>query len=133
MDSNIKVLVIDDEEGLADFMQKILELKGYIAFMETDGPRAVDLFKKERPDITLIDIALGYSEIDGIEVLKRIKELDKDAICLMVTRITEPEAVKQAKKLGAMHYLLKPLDSKDLVVAVNEAAEVIKKRRASGG
>ncbi|KKR07277.1 MAG: Sporulation initiation phosphotransferase F [Candidatus Peregrinibacteria bacterium GW2011_GWC2_39_14] len=127
----IRVLVIDDEEGLADFMQRILSLKGYAAFMETDGVGAVNFFKNERPDIVLIDIDLGYSEIDGVEVLKRIKEIDKNAVCIMVTRITDEESVKKSKEYGAMHYLLKPLDSKDIVAAVDEAARVIRQRRAS--
>ena len=129
----IRVLVIDDEEGLADFMQRILSLKGYAAFMETDGVGAVNFFKNERPDIVLIDIDLGYSEIDGVEVLKRIKEIDKNAVCIMVTRITDEESVKKSKEYGAMHYLLKPLDSKDIVAAVDEAAQVIRQRRASSG
>ena len=127
----IRVLVIDDEEGLADFMQRILSLKGYAAFMETDGVGAVNFFKNERPDIVLIDIDLGYSEIDGVEVLKRIKEIDKNAVCIMVTRITDEESVKKSKEYGAMHYLLKPLDSKDIVAAVDEAGRVIRQRRAS--
>lgn len=127
----VKVLVVDDEEGLADFMQRILSLKGYAAFMETDGIGAVNFFKNERPDIVLIDIDLGYSEIDGVEVLKRIKEMDKDAACIMVTRITDEESVEKSREYGALHYLLKPLDSKDIVAAVNEAAEVIRKRRAA--
>ena len=129
----IRVLVIDDEEGLADFMQRILSLKGYAAFMETDGVGAVNFFKNERPDIVLIDIDLGYSEIDGVEVLKRIKEIDKNAVCIMVTRITDEGSVKKSKEYGAMHYLLKPLDSKDIVAAVDEAARVIRQWRASSG
>ena len=132
-DQEIKVLVLDDEEGIADFMQKILQLRGYTAFMETDGIGAVNFFKAERPDITLIDVDLGYCEIDGVEVLRRIKEVDKEAVCIMVTRITEESSVKKSQELGAMHYLLKPLDSKDVVAAVNEAAQTIKKKRAASG
>jgi DNA-binding response OmpR family regulator len=132
-DQMIKVLVVDDEEGLADFMQKILQLEGYMAFMETDGMGAVNFFKAERPDIILIDVALGYSKIDGIEVLKRIKEMDQNAMCLMVTRVTDEETVKKAKEFGAMHYVLKPLDRKDIIAVVKEAAEIIKQRRASNG
>ena len=130
-DPMLKVLVVDDEEGLADFMQKILQLKGYAAFMETDGVCAVNFFKSERPDITLIDVDLGNSELDGVEVLRRIKAIDQNAICIMVTRITDENSVKKSKEYGALHYLLKPLDSKDIVAAVNEAAQVIQQRRAA--
>ena len=133
IDQMIKVLVVDDEVGLADFIQRILQLEGYTAFMETDGIGAVNFVKAERPDIILIDVALGYSKIDGIEVLKRIKEMDWNAMCLMVTRVTDEETVKKAKEFGAAHYVLKPLDRKDIVAVVREAAEVIKHRRISNG
>lgn len=133
MTESIRIFIVEDEEGLADFMCRVLKMNGYDAFYATDGLKAVELFKTERPQLTLIDIDLGYSEINGIEVLKRIKEIDSEVVCLMTTRITDDESVEQAKKLGALHYILKPLGSQDLVTAVNEAAEEFKKRSASNG
>lgn len=131
MEKSLKVLVVDDENGLADYMQRILGLKGYTAFMETDGIYALNFFKSERPDIVLIDVDLGNSEINGVELLKRIKEIDKNTVCIMLTRITDEDSVAKAKEYGALHYLLKPLDSKDMVAAVDEAAGLIQGRRAS--
>ena len=58
IDQMIKVLVVDDEVGLADFIQRILQLEGYTAFMETDGIGAVNFVKAERPDIILIDVPI---------------------------------------------------------------------------
>jgi DNA-binding NtrC family response regulator len=130
MENSIKVLVVDDEDGLADYMQRILALKGYTSFMETDGIYALNFFKSERPDIVLIDVDLGNSEINGVELLRRIKEINKDTVCIMVTRITAEDSVAKAKEYGALHYLLKPLDTNDVVTAVNEAAALIQKRRA---
>lgn len=129
MEPTIKVMVVDDEEGLADYMCRILRVKGYQGIYETDGIRAVELFIKERPQVLLIDVDLGNSSLDGIDVLEKVKAIDKDAVCVMVTRVTDEESVDKARKLGAFHYVLKPLDSGDVVKVANEAADVILKRR----
>ena len=80
----------------------------------------------------IIDIQLGYSELDGLEVLERIKEIDSSAECLMITRITEEESIERAKKLGATHYLLKPIDVEDWIEVVMKVADKIKEGRQSG-
>ena len=63
---------------------------------------------------------MPFSPIDGIETLKRIKEIDKDAVCIMVTRITEKDAVEQSRNLGASAYVLKPLELAELDKVISE-------------
>ena len=121
---NRKLLVVDDEEGIVHFTRKIYDRKGFTTFGATDGITAVEIFKKERPYVSLIDVHMPYSPIDGIETLRRIKEIDKDAICIMVTYITEESAVEASKKYGASAYLLKPLEPKDLDRAISEIAHI---------
>lgn len=120
----LKLLVVDDEEGIVDFTQRIYKRKGFITFGATDGITAVEIFKKERPQINLIDVHMPFSPIDGIETLKRIKEIDKDALCIMVTRITEKDAVEQSRKLGASAYVLKPLELAELDKVISEVAKI---------
>ena len=92
---------------------------------------AVNFFKAKRPDITLIDVALGDTSISGIEVLKKIMEIDPNAVCIMLTRITDESTVARAKDLGALHYIFKPFTGEELVKLVNLAEGVVKERRAS--
>lgn len=120
---SLKLLVVDDEPGIVDYTQKIYSRKGFITFGATDGVTAIEIFKKERPQISLIDIHMPYSPIDGVETLRRIKEIDKEAVCIMVTRITENEKVEESHKFGASAYLLKPLDLEELDRAVSEAKQ----------
>lgn len=122
--SQLKLLIVDDEEGIVDYTKKIYSRKGFIAFGATDGIEAVRLFVRERPDISLIDVHMPYSPIDGIETLKRIKEIDKNSVCIMVTRITEKEKVEQARSLGASAYVLKPLELEELDKVIQEAAKI---------
>jgi DNA-binding response OmpR family regulator len=123
-DVPLKLLVVDDEEGIVDFTTRIYTRKGFITFGATDGIKAVEIFEKERPGISLIDVHMPYSPIDGIETLKRIKNIDKSAICIMVTRITEQDTVAVAKEFGANAYVLKPLEMEDLDKVI---ADVLKK------
>ena len=120
----LKLLVVDDEEGIVDFVKKIYSRKGFITFGATDGLAAVEIFQKERPQINLIDIHMPFSAIDGVETLRRIKEIDKNAICIMVTRITEKEKVEESKQRGAASYILKPLELEDLDRAISEALKI---------
>ena len=125
-EKSLKLLVVDDEPGIVDFTKKIYSKKGFIAFGATDGITAVEIFQKERPEISLIDVHMPYSPIDGIETLRRIKQINPNACCIMITRITENEPVSQAKALGAFHYVTKPLELEDLDKVIEEAKEKIK-------
>lgn len=123
----LKLLVVDDEEGIVDWLKRAYLEKGFDTFGTTDGVKAVEIYSKERPEITLIDIHMPFSPIDGIETLKRIKDIDKNAVCIMVTRIDQKDKIKAAKDLGALHYIPKPFTMSELDEAVNEAADIIKK------
>lgn len=124
-----KLLIVDDEPTIVEFTQRIYEKKGFLAFGATDGMAALEIFQKERPQINLIDIHMPYSPIDGVELLRRIKEIEPKAICIMVSRITEKQKVEDSKKYGASAYILKPLDLDELDKAI---AEAIKEGGANG-
>ena len=132
-DPSISILTVDDEPGLAESIQMILISEGYSAFMEMDGYAAVNFCKANRPDVALIDVALGDKSINGLEVLKRVKELKPDTICVMITRMTDNETIETATKLGAFKYILKPLRPNDITFIADEAAEIIRKRRVGNG
>jgi DNA-binding response OmpR family regulator len=120
-----KLLVLDDEPGIIDFIQKIYRRRGYVTFGATDGVSALEIFRREKPHISLLDIHMPYSPIDGVETLRKIKEIDKNAICIMVTRISERDKVKLSREYGAFAYLLKPMDIEELDKALNDAKSAI--------
>lgn len=123
--SKIKILVVDDEEDITHFTAKILEYDGFKAFKALDGAQALEIFEKERPPICLIDVHLGYSKIDGMEVLRKIKQMDKNIECIMITRITDKDTIEEAKKLGVKEYLLKPLASEQWLEKVHSAVKTL--------
>ena len=113
-----KILVVDDEEDICIFIKDILEREGFKVFIALGGTEAMEIFNKEKPQICLIDIHMPYSEFDGLEVLKRVKELNKKTLCVMATRIDQSDKMNKAAYLGAEQYLIKPLSIekiKDLI------------------
>lgn len=124
MNTTPKLLIVDDEPTIVEYVQKIYQKKGFTTFGATDGIAAVEIFKKERPEVNLIDIHMPFSPIDGVETLRRIKEVDKDACCIMVTRITEKDKVEESKKYGASAYILKPLELEELDKAISQVTKI---------
>lgn len=126
----LKLLVVDDEEGIIAWVTRFYKEKGFLPFGATDGVKAVEIYEKEKPDITLIDVHMPYSPIDGIETLRQIKAINKDAVCVMVTRIDDKKRVEEARELGALHYTIKPLTVAELDETVQDAVNIIKKERS---
>ena len=118
--SQFKILIVDDEYGIVFMVEKIYKKRGFIVFGASDGIKAVEIFEKEHPDLIFIDIHMPYSPIDGIETLERIKKIDKNANCVMLTRIYDNISISQTKALGAMHYITKPFQTEDLDKCINE-------------
>ncbi|MFA5147406.1 MAG: response regulator [Candidatus Omnitrophota bacterium] len=102
-----KILTVDDEMGIDSFFYEFFTLRGYKVLNASNGKEAVEIVRREHPRIVLLDIQMRG--IDGIETLKRIREIDKDAMIIMVTGVKDDEVMAKAKELGADDYITKPL------------------------
>jgi two-component system, NtrC family, sensor kinase len=116
-----KVLVIDDEEGIRRVMSITLADAGYEVFTAEDGERGVDLFREKTPEIVITDIRMPG--IDGLEVLKRIKETDPDKEVIVVTAYGEMETAVRALQLDASDFITKPINDDALWVALKRAKD----------
>ncbi|MEW6101928.1 MAG: response regulator [Candidatus Omnitrophota bacterium] len=105
----IKILVVDDEEEICELTRTFLRKKNYCTFGANSGEEALEVIRKEHPHIALLDVRLGSDS--GIDVLGRIKEIDKKVKVIMVTALNDEESMKQAKALGADDYIVKPFTS----------------------
>lgn len=123
---DIKILVVDDEEDITIMSAKILKYEGYTTFTAFGGVEALDIFKKEHPQISIIDIYLGYSPINGIEVMEKIKAMDKDAKCIIMTRATDARTVEMVKEAGVEVYMSKPIDTEQWLSTIKEVANTLK-------
>lgn len=105
-----KVLIVEDEEDICKHMKRRIETHGWRVFVSSDCNTAIEIFKKERPQACLIDINMPAGP-DGIEILKKIKAIDKTVKCIMITCVDDRDKLLEAKAEGANGYFVKPLDS----------------------
>ena len=101
-----KVLVADDALFTRKVLREILEAEGCEVVEVSNGKDAVDKFRLERPDLVLLDISMP--EMDGLTALRAIKEMDDGAKVVMVSAMGQMSTVKEALKLGACDFVVKP-------------------------
>jgi DNA-binding response OmpR family regulator len=107
-----RVLVVDDEPDAVELLQEFLTSKGYEVITAEDGEEALHKVKEERPHLILLDVRMP--RLNGMEVLKRLREIDREVGVIMVTAVDEEETGRQALDLGAFDYITKLLDLKYL-------------------
>jgi len=113
-----KLLVVDDEHDICDFVKNFFKERGYDVLTAMNGDDALVLFKRERPQLTLLDVKM--KGMDGIAVLKHIKDIDKAAKVIMVTALDDQDKIAEACRLGACEYITKPLALDHLEQAVEK-------------
>ncbi len=119
-DSKATILIVDDEDGIRDSMRMLLKDQYRLVF-SGNGREALKLFKAESPDLVLLDIRLP--EIDGLEVLSRMKDLDPEAEVIMLTALNTINYAVSAMKAGAYDYLTKPFDIEAIQSIIEKVLE----------
>jgi DNA-binding response OmpR family regulator len=117
----VKVLVIDDEERFLETTRKLLERRGIETLTASNGIQAVDIVAAEPVDVVILDVKMPG--LDGIEVLKRIKQTSPAAEVIMLTGHVSLESAIDGLKYGACDYVMKPCDIEDLVARIRAAYE----------
>ena len=113
-----KLLVVDDEHDICDFVQTFFQERGYAVTKALSGEDALIIIKSEKPDLVLLDIKM--KGMDGIAVLKHIRDIDKKVKVVMVTALEDQERMDEACRLGACEYITKPLILDNLENAVEK-------------
>lgn len=114
----MKILIIDDDPSIRETLEMFLHEKGYEVMTSEDGGKGLEAVQRERPDIVILDIRLPG--MDGLEVLRKIKEKGEDIYVIMITAYHAMETTIQAMKLGAYEYIHKPIDVDELEIAIDK-------------
>ena len=104
----VRVLVVDDEPGARELLTEFVTAKGYEVITASNGEEALRRVKEDRPHLILLDV--NMPRMSGLEVLRRVREIDQEVGVIMVTALHEEETGRQALTLGAFDYITKPLD-----------------------
>jgi len=120
MNDKLTVLVVDDNEDLLETFAMILKRRGFSVQTADNGVSAVDRFKEQNFDVTLMDIVMP--EMNGVEAFKKIKEIQPGASIILMTAYSEEELIQTAKDEGASQIIHKPIRIDQLIELINEAA-----------
>lgn len=123
----MKILVIEDDKGITDYLIPELEHEGFETVLATSGRKGIELFKSENPDLILLDIMLP--EINGIEVLRRIREISDVPVIMETARGDTIDKIT-GLNTGADDYLAKPFEIEELIARINALLRRIKKPEA---
>lgn len=124
MKEDPRILVVDDEEVLANFVAKILSSErdaDYNVGVTATGEDAVRMFEEEPFDLLLVDIKLP--KMNGIEVLRKVKEIDQNVQVVMITAYASLETAIDALREGAYDYIVKPFEAEQMKSLVKHALE----------
>ncbi|MBS1261964.1 MAG: Regulatory protein AtoC [Calditrichaeota bacterium] len=111
-----RILIVDDEPDICDFLATFFELKGYETKMATSGRDALDALRPFNPHVILLDVRMP--EMDGLETLRRIRDVDESVGVIMVTAVHEVNIGREALALGAADFVTKPIDLEYLETTV---------------
>ena len=105
-------MIVDDEPEAVEFLREFLTAEGYEVLAASNGEDALRRVKEERPHLILLDVHLP--DVNGLEVLRQVRQIDHGVGVIMVAPVNEEETGRQALKLGAFDYITRPLDFKYL-------------------
>lgn len=116
-----KVLIADDDSDLRGIVRDVLREEGFLTMEADDGVSAVELFKKEIPDVALVDLKMPH--MDGIETMREFQKIDDGVPVIILTGYGDIQKAVEAIKGGAYDFAEKPPDFKRLVITLRRATE----------
>src|SRR3979490_2681935 len=119
--SMVNILIVDDEVGIQESLSGVLEDEGYTAALAASGEICLELLQKKAFEVVLLDIWLPG--IDGLDTLKKIRELDDAPEVIMISGHGTIETAVRATKLGAYDFLEKPLSIDKTLILLKNAID----------
>ncbi|MCH7709329.1 MAG: sigma-54-dependent Fis family transcriptional regulator [Myxococcales bacterium] len=121
MSDRFRVLVIDDDPGVRDYMEALVSRQGYEVFAVADGEQALESLAETRPDLVTLDVVLPG--MDGLATLGQLKKLIPDVPVVMLSGHGQARNIVEAMRLGASDFLRKPFEVEELELAFQKALE----------
>lgn len=122
----LKILLVDDETDFVTTLTDRLSMRNYDVKFATSAIEAMSLFYSYSPHLIILDIKMP--EMDGIEFMKVIKKINPHIEVIMLTAYGDVKYVEEAMKEGALEYIIKPIDLKELIIKIERVREKIKQR-----
>jgi len=119
----IRILIIDDEMGVCEMLVQFFNSLDFSAKYALNGQDALDVVQNFSPHFVFLDVMMP--EMNGIDVLRHIREMDKSAKVIMISGMHDLGMAKEAMKLGAIDYIPKPIKLEDLKAFISNEVKKI--------
>src|ERR671929_2195820 len=121
------LLIVDDEPGMRQLLSLVFGRAGHRVRAAEDGAKALELLRQEPVDLIISDVKMP--DMNGIELLRRVREFLPDAGVVLMTAFATVETAREAFKLGADDFIQKPFDVDELKLIVEKALEKLALRK----
>ena len=111
-----EILIVDDQPGIRLLLNEVFKKDGYVTHLAPNGIEALKIFDQEHIDCVLLDMKIPG--MNGIEILQKLKEKNKDVPVMMMTAYGEQDLIDEALRLGASNYFTKPFNIFDVLKEV---------------
>lgn len=108
---------MDDQYGIRVLLDEVFRKEGYQTYQASNGKQAIALAEERKPDLVILDMKIPG--MDGLEILRRIKTLNKKIQVIMITAYGELDLIQEAMQLGALTHFTKPFDIDELRIRVD--------------
>ncbi|MES2692130.1 MAG: response regulator [Verrucomicrobiota bacterium] len=116
------IMLVDDEAHIRKYISLILKGLGAPIIVEaSNGEEAIATYQRENPDLVLLDV--NMPKMDGLEALKKLKEIDPNCVVIMLTSLANRETIEQAAELGAINYIRKDTPRDEIAKALQETID----------
>ncbi len=124
--ANVRVFVVDDEEGMCTILRKVLTQEGYEVETFSKPAAALERIRTDPPDIVVSDMRMP--EVDGMQLLRTVKQVSPSTNVILMTAYGSVQSVIEAMRAGAYDYITKPFQLDELLLTVARAAERVQLR-----
>lgn len=123
----LRILLVDDEPTTLQLVRRLLQADGHEIFEAIDGEPAIEVFERIRPDLVLLDVVIP--KMDGLEVLREIRQRDKMAGVIMVSALSSEQLAVKSMLGGADDYVGKPFRLKAIRMSIRQVMDKVRLRR----
>ncbi|HHY39748.1 MAG TPA: response regulator [Syntrophaceticus sp.] len=117
----MKIMVVDDAAFMRLTLEKIFISAGHEVIQAKDPVEALMLYQEHKPDLVTMDITMP--EMNGVEGVKKLKEIDPNARVIMISAMGQQSMVRDAIKAGALDFVVKPFQPERILTAINRAVQ----------
>src|SRR3989338_7267628 len=120
-DHHPRILLVEDDREMCRFLSELLTEEGYEVEVVYDGPSALERYKQTGFDITITDLMMP--RMKGTELVRHLREIDPDALILLITAFGSIESAVETMRAGPFDYLTKPFRTEEILLSIERALE----------